>query len=129
MIKINIAIGVLLDLRAELIAIVKDNVFAVGIPDAGEDGEKVTYPVVTYSRSLSPEASKTCVSDEAIITVDIWSRDYKQSVEIAEEVRLALEGKSGIYAGQSIQSITLTSVNEGFELPMFYSQVLVFNVK
>lgn len=131
MLKIGLAIDHLLRNDPNIYALVGGNIFPVGIPHAGENGENIKYPAIIYGRtSLDPEYTKGCGSqDDVVITVDCWAKSYKEAVEIASAVRMCLEELSGTFAGIRIQHSEMTGATEGFSLPDLQVQTLTFDIK
>lgn len=90
-----------------------------------------TYPFIIYKRtSIEPLTSKDRFICSEITSVDviIASDRYDESIELAELVQDALNGKSGIYSGINIIDINLISADEDYIEDTFI-QNLTFNIK
>lgn len=87
--------------------------------------ENTTFPFVVYQRdSIYTEYTKDGkYCDNINISINIAATTYNQSIEIAELVRTAVEGKRI----DDISSIRLISMNEDY-LEDTYIQNLQFNV-
>lgn len=87
--------------------------------------ENTTFPFITYQRdSIYAEYTKDWRhSDNINISINIAATTYNQSIEIAELVRTAIEGKRI----DNINTIRLISMNEDY-LEDTYIQNLQFNV-
>lgn len=87
--------------------------------------ENTTFPFITYQRDAIyteyTKDGKYC--DNINISINIAATTYNQSIEIAELVRTAIEGKRI----DNINAIRLISMNEDY-LEDIYIQNLQFNV-
>lgn len=131
MLNIGLAVFHLLTNSADVTQYVGDNIFPLVVPNADEDGENVPFPFITFSRSgIDPEYAKDYdQSDTVNVSVDIWSRSYKESVLIATAVRKALEAKRGEWAGVRVQDSGMTSADESFDPKGYYGQTLYFEFR
>lgn len=109
----------LLVANEDLVAIVKNRMFPL---IANED---TVFPFIVYQRdSIYAEYTKDWrCSDNINISINIAATTYNQSIEIAELVRTAIEGKRI----DNINTIRLISMNEDY-LEDTYIQNLQFNV-
>lgn len=109
----------LLVANEDLVAIVKNRMFPL---IANED---TVFPFIVYQRdSIYAEYTKDGrYCDNINISINIAATTYNQSIEIAELVRIAIEGKRI----DNINTIRLISVNEDY-LEDTYIQNLQFNV-
>lgn len=109
----------LLVANEDLVAIVKNRMFPL---IANED---TVFPFIVYQRdSIYTEYTKDGkYCDNINISINIAATTYNQSIEIAELVRTAVEGKKI----DDISSIRLISMNEDY-LEDTYIQNLQFNV-
>lgn len=82
-------------------------------PDTGEEQE-ITFPFIIYSRtSLEPTYTKNFLTENLLkYTVIVVSDDYDNSLEVANAVRHALEGKAIRNEYLNICPIKLDSVTE-----------------
>lgn len=90
-----------------------------------------TYPFIVYKRTgIEPVTSKDKFICNEITSVDviIASDRYDESIELAELVQDALNGKNGIYSGINIIDINLISADEDYIEDTFI-QNLTFNIK
>lgn len=87
--------------------------------------ENTTFPFIVYQRdSIYTEYTKDWrCNDNINISINIAATTYNQSIEIAELVRTAIEGKRI----DNINTIRLISMNEDY-LEDTYIQNLQFNV-
>lgn len=109
----------LLVANEDLVAIVKNRMYPIIA------NENTTFPFITYQRdSINTEYTKDGkYCDNINISINIAATTYNQSIEIAELVRTAVEGKRI----DDISSIRLISMNEDY-LEDTYIQNLQFNV-
>jgi len=131
MLNIGLAVNHLLRNKEALTTLVQDRVYPLGVPYADDSGENLTFPFIIYGRSnIDPEYSKSNLSkDEVSVTIDIWSKSYKEVIEISMLVREALEGVRGNIAGVRVQDSGMVSASEAFDLPNNYGQILTFNFR
>jgi len=131
MLNIGLAVNYLLTNKPEITNQVEDKIFPLGVPNVDETGSNVEYPLIIYGRSgIDPDYYKDQSKKDAVsVTIDIWAKSYKQAVEIASEVRTALESKKGTFAGVRVQDSEMTSANEAFDLPGYYGQILTFEFR
>ena len=82
-------------------------------PDTGEEQE-ITFPFIIYSMtSLEPTYTKNFLTENLLkYTVIVVSDDYDNSLEVANAVRHALEGKAIRNEYLNICPIKLDSVTE-----------------
>ncbi len=131
MLNIGLAINHLLKSNVEIASKVGQNIYPLGVPNVDETGANVEYPLIIYGRSgITPSYCKTeCAKDAVTVTVDIWAKSYKQVIELATAVRQTLDRVRGEFAGVRIQTSTMTSASEAFDLPGYYGQILIFEFK
>lgn len=90
-----------------------------------------TYPFIIYKRTgIEPVISKDRFICSEVTSVDviIASDRYDESIEVAELVKDALSGKSGIYSGIKVIDINMISADEDYIEDTFI-QNLTFNIK
>lgn len=106
----------------DLITLVGEKVFPISTQ------KEVTFPFVVYQRSgLTSTYTKDFLSDDTVsVSFIVASDKYFQSVEIAEALRIALEGKRAKKYG--IIETKLVSANEDLIEDTFV-QSLVFSFK
>lgn len=87
-------------------------------------------PYISYQRTgMSQQGVKTGMgADTAQITVTCYATEYEESLEIAEAVRAALDGKQATYEDMRMRSCIMDGSSEGWADDA-YIQELVFNVK
>ena len=109
----------LLSSNVELTSIVGNRMYPI---IANED---TTFPFIVYQRdSVSAEYTKDWRTNDNInISINIASTTYNQSIDIAELVRTAIEGKRV----DNINTIRLTGCDEDF-VENTYIQSLHFSV-
>lgn len=74
-----------------------------------------TFPFIMYRRTgLIPENNKDRTNESVLCEVFVITDNYKESVEIAELVRVALEHKSGLIAGIDVEDIVLEDGSEEY---------------
>lgn len=101
-----------------------NKVFPVAIDNA-------VLPYILYRRaSLEQNPTKAGYpgADTVAIEVVCYTEKYAESVELAEAVRAALDGKQGEKDGLVMRSCTLVDSEEGYDSDAF-AQQLMFNVK
>ncbi len=93
--QIGKAIYDILHSNADIVAKLQDKIF----PLISE--QNTTFPFIVYRRTgIIPAYTKDrySVNDSVTVEIIVASEKYNESVEIADLVRLALEGKKGIYS-------------------------------
>ncbi len=93
--QIGKAIYDILHSNTDIVAKLQDKIF----PLISE--QNTTFPFIVYKRTgIIPAYTKDRYSANDSVTVEIVvaSEKYNESVEIADLVRLALEGKKGTYS-------------------------------
>jgi hypothetical protein len=92
--------------------------------------EDETKPFIVYKRKyVQPEYTRDGIAFNLTgIQIDVVSTDYSSSIDLAEQVRSALECKSGAYSGVSVTQCELTGVDENYDGNL-YIQTLVFEFK
>ena len=87
-------------------------------------------PYISYQRtSMSQQGVKTGMgADTAQITVTCFAAEYEESLEIAEAVRAALDGKQAANEDMRMRSCFMDGSSENWADDA-YIQELVFNVK
>lgn len=91
----------------------------------------VSHPFIVYRRtSIEPSDSKDrfIYSEDTYVEVVIASDKYNESIEIADLVKNALQGKKGNYSGINIHDIRMTNADEDYIEDTFI-QNLTFNIK
>ncbi len=92
--------------------------------------ENTTFPFIVYKRTgIVPAYSKDRFTATETISVDVIvaSDMYNDTVEIADLVRVALEGRKGMYWNIYIEDIRLLSADEEYMEDTFI-QTLTFNI-
>lgn len=92
--------------------------------------EGTQYPFIVYQRfGVTPDYCKDGLTGETSnVSVIVAAASYSQSVEIADAVRSALEGKTISFAGGlTVQRIDLAGADEEF-IDDAYVQQLTFNI-
>jgi hypothetical protein len=90
-----------------------------------------TFPFIIYKRtSINPSYTKDEFSgiDEDNVEIIIASNKYDESVEVAELVRTALEGKKGMQGTINIKNIRLIGADEDYIEDTFI-QCLQYKIK
>ena len=90
-----------------------------------------TFPFIVYRRTgIEPSDSKDrfIYKEDTYVEVAIASDKYNESIEIADSVKDALQGKRGNYSGINIQDIRMTNADEDYIEDTFI-QNLTFNIK
>ena len=90
-----------------------------------------TFPFIVYRRtSIEPSDSKDrfIYSEDTYVEVVIASDKYNESIEIADLVKDALQGKKGNYSCINIYDIRMTNADEDYIEDTFI-QNLTFNIK
>ncbi len=89
-----------------------------------------TFPFIVYKRTgIVPAYTKDKYAVNESVTMDfiIASDKYNETIEIADLVRLSLEGKRGLYSDIKIEDIRLLSADEDF-IEDTYIQTITFNI-
>lgn len=113
-----------MSLSEELITKVGNRMFPVAL------SAETKFPFICYERSsVSPLRTKDIRTDEDAVTVDVFvfSDNYKESVQVAELVRKALDCTGGIYSTFRVTECYMTDAMESFS-DNVYMQQLVFNL-
>lgn len=91
--------------------------------------DEARLPYVMYRRAnMEQVPSKGFGADTVGIEVTCYAEQYTQSVELAEAVRAALDGKQAEIDGLRMRSCVLTDSEEAWEDDA-YVQQLVFTIK
>ena len=92
--------------------------------------KEAVLPYISYQRTgMSQQTVKTGMgADTAQITISCFAAEYEDSLEIAEAVRAALDGKQATYEDMRMRSCFLDGGSEDWADDA-YIQELVFNVK
>lgn len=122
--NIGKAVTALLSASPELSAKVGNKIF----PIVAQFDTK--FPFICYRRrGVTPNYVKdTIASEVASVELLIAATSYSESVDIAGDVRAAMELKAGVYGGIVIRQIYLAAVNETFD-DGIYIQSLTFNIR
>lgn len=90
-----------------------------------------TFPFIIYKRtSVIPSDSKDrfIYNEDTYVDVVIASDKYNESIEIADLVKAALQGKKGNYSNIEVYDIRMTDADEDYIEDTFI-QNLTFNIK
>lgn len=90
-----------------------------------------TFPFIIYKRtSVIPSDSKDrfIYNEDTYVDVVIASDKYNESIEIADLVKVALQGKKGNYSNIEVYDIRMTDADEDYIEDTFI-QNLTFNIK
>ena len=90
-----------------------------------------TFPFITYKRnSLTPTNSKDrfICNAESYVEVNVCDTNYNKSIDLAEKVISALEGKKGTYNNIDVQNIEFDNSSEEFNEDT-YIQNITFKIK
>jgi hypothetical protein len=91
--------------------------------------DEAKLPYVMYRRAhMEQVPTKGIGADTVGIEVTCYAEQYTQSVELAEAVRAALDGKQASIDGLSMRSCHLTDSEEAWEDDA-YVQQLIFTIK
>ena len=107
---------------ANIQADVNDRIYPITVTDVNTE-----MPFIVYSRTgLAVTYSKDGIIDEVLdVEFVVVARDYESSVNIANDLRHALECKSGSLEGIHVNNIHLVEVQEDFVENTFW-QILKF---
>lgn len=123
--QVGKAIYNILSNDAKIIDSVEHKIYPL-IADTG-----TTFPHNVYRRTgIEPSDSKDrfIYSENTYVEVVIASDKYNESIEIADLVKDALQGKKGNYSGINIHDIRMTNADEDYIEDTFI-QNLTFNIK
>ena len=123
--QVGKAIYNILSNDAKIIDSVEHKIYPL-IADTG-----TTFPFIVYRRTgIEPSDSKDrfIYSENTYVEVVIASDKYNESIEIADLVKNALQGKRGNYSGINIHDIRMTNADEDYIEDTFI-QNLTFNIK
>lgn len=123
--QVGKAIYNILSNDAKIIDSVEHKIYPL-IADTG-----TTFPFIVYRRTgIEPSDSKDrfIYSEDTYVEVVIASDKYNESIEIADLVKDALQGKKGNYSGINIHDIRMTNADEDYIEDTFI-QNLTFNIK
>lgn len=86
---------------------------------------ETTFPFIVYERtSVTPNHTKDgSPGDTVAANVYVFSRNYAESVAVAEQVRTALDGSGGRYATFEVEDCYLTDADEAFADNVFMQQL------
>ena len=131
MIKILKAIYSILYTDTEIQSIVGNRIFPNVVPDKDSNNENIDYPLIVMRRTeLSPEYTKCtdCKDDETVVELTIYANSYFQAVDLAEDVRSALEFYKGVVEDINISMIRLAGATEDYVESVYYQQ-LIFTIR
>lgn len=123
--QVGKAIYNILSNDAKIIDSVEHKIYPL-IADTG-----TTFPFIVYRRTgIEPSDSKDrfIYSENTYVEVVIASDKYNESIEIADLVKDALQGRKGNYSGINIHDIRMTNADEDYIEDTFI-QNLTFNIK
>lgn len=87
------------------------------------------FPFIVYTYTVSKdEGTKDGDEDLCQVSVFVFSKDGEESLEIAHEVRKALEHSEGDYEGFTVVDTEFESYRGGLDADV-YERELVFNIK
>lgn len=115
--------------------IVGFQVYPIAVPKTG-----ASLPFIVYKRSnITRENSLTGPMFVPVVSLQIasWALSYDAVRELADEVRLALDGHTGTLAGTTIQDMRLASETDDFldptvagaQLPPAYEVRQLFQIR
>lgn len=107
-----------------------------GIYPIMSTNEDAKYPYITYTRGESErEPTKSSYNsdmDSCSIHVNVFDDDYERGLDLMEEVRSVLEGKSFEYVDNkdptrtlSVRCTRVTSSDEGYDGFCYMQQIIV----
>jgi hypothetical protein len=114
-----------------IVNIVDDKIYPIGVPGVDEDGVEIKFPTIVMTRiAIDPTNQKICNQDICNVQLDIYATDYADSVDLASIVRESMEAVTqGSYNGVEIMNIIFQSATEGFDNKGIFVQSLIFIVK
>ena len=92
--------------------------------------ESTTFPFIIYKRTnITPNYTKAsyAVNESVMVDIVIASKDYIDTIELADYVRDALEGRRGNFSGIEINDIRMISADEEYIEDTFI-QNLTFDI-
>lgn len=90
-----------------------------------------TYPFAVYRRSgltCLNTKDKFNYTEHVLLTIAIASKDYDESVELADKVKTALEHRSGIISDIYVEGVDTVDASEDWQNDAFI-QSLTFRIK
>lgn len=91
--------------------------------------DKAVLPYIAYRRvSHDPNVNKVSNPDTTHVEVAVFAADYEKSIELAEAVRAALDGKKAELNGLKMRICYFADGEEGYQDEAFV-QKLVFTIK
>lgn len=91
--------------------------------------EGTTFPFIIYKRTgLTPESTKDNTNENVSVEINIASSNYSESIDLAIEVRKALEHKKGTYSDIAIEDIVIDDATEDYIEDTFI-QTLTFKIE
>jgi len=120
--------------KPEVARLVGFQVFAIGVPNGA------TLPFCVYKRAnISRESTLSGPIFMPVVSLQIasWAAYYDAARELADEVRLALDGHTGTLAGVTISDMRLVSEVDDFldptatgsQLPSAYEVRQVYQIR
>jgi hypothetical protein len=124
---VEAAIKTRMEAHVGLAALVSDRIYPHHLP------QQPAYPAVSYHIIGARPRDRAMGGDSGIafkrVQVSCWGKSYGQAVQVAEQVRQALQRWSGTEAGTAVQDIYLENQNEFFEADLgIYHHALDFEV-
>lgn len=108
----------------DVTAIVKQQIF----PLIANEG--TTFPFIVYKRTGLEAASskdKLIYKESVYVDIIIAAESYNESIEIADVVRSAFNGKTGNYSNIEIQGIEFINTDEDY-IEDTFTQTLTFKI-
>lgn len=78
--------------RDEIKALVTNRIYYVHLP------QNPTYPCISFFRVSNPRRHNLNVSNPRF-QFDVWSTKYSEAVDLANQIRLALQREKGVWNG------------------------------
>lgn len=87
-------------------AAMKDRLTAV-FPIWKDDDAKLPYALYYRTSSVGEPTKARTAFDTCTIVIEVYAKDYDESIELAESVRASIEGKKLIYVDEDDPSLKL----------------------
>ena len=103
--------------QSSITALIGDRLYPIVIPQEGNDALKQGQSVASY-KVTKPRFSHHLQGGAGAATANVllaaWNLDYVESLTLANEIRLALQGFRGDLSGTEVGSTTLKTEDQNF---------------
>ena len=110
--NVEIALYAMLHDHAGVQSIVADRIYPIYLP------QSPTFPACAYNRTSSRTISALKADTnliEARFEVAAFSKSYDECIQLADQIRQALQRNRGSIAGVVVEDVTIDDINDAYE--------------